>query len=91
MRIRWTTPAAEDLEQIHRYQQANFPHRATSTVREITTAIRTLRQFPNRGRRGNEEGTRELPHPRLPYIIVYRVPGAIVEILHIWHPAQDWQ
>jgi hypothetical protein len=34
-------------------------------------------------------GTRELPFSLLPYIAVYRVIGDIVEILHIWHGAQD--
>jgi plasmid stabilization system protein ParE len=35
------------------------------------------------------EGTQELLHGRLPYIIVYRVREETIEILHIWHPAQD--
>jgi hypothetical protein len=26
---------------------------------------------------------------RLPHIIAYRVKGDAIEILHIWHPAQD--
>lgn len=42
------------------------------------------------GRKGREEGTRELLHKRLPHIAVYRVKGDAIEILHIWHPAQDW-
>jgi plasmid stabilization system protein ParE len=41
------------------------------------------------GRKGREEGTRELLHKHLPHAVVYRVKDDAVEILHIWHPAQD--
>jgi plasmid stabilization system protein ParE len=34
-------------------------------------------------------GTRELVCP--PYVVVYRSTEEIVEILHIWHGAQDWR
>ncbi len=39
--------------------------------------------------KGREESTRELLHRRLPHIIAYRMKHDAVEILHIWHPAQD--
>jgi plasmid stabilization system protein ParE len=35
------------------------------------------------------QGTRELTFSPLPYIAVYLVKGDTVEILHIWHGAQD--
>lgn len=47
----------------------------------IGMAIRSLKQSPNRGRKGREEETRELLHPRLPYIVAYRVKEAVIEIL----------
>ena len=46
--------------------------------------------FPNRGRTGRIAGTRELVFGPLPYIAVYRVTEDIVEILRIYHGAQDW-
>jgi toxin ParE1/3/4 len=91
MKIRWITPAAEDLENIFNYLQENYPSRARSTVVEIRNSVRLLKQFPPRGRKGSEEGTRELPHVRLPYILIYRVTEEVIEILHIWHGAQDWR
>jgi toxin ParE1/3/4 len=89
MRIRWTAPAADDLEGIHGYLKEHHPHLAHSTVAEIHKAIRSLKTFPHRGRKGSEEGTRELLHERLPHIITYCVKSDAIEILHIWHPAQD--
>ena len=38
---------------------------------------------------GREKGTRELVLSPLPYIAVYRVRESTIEILHIWHGAQD--
>ncbi len=89
MKIRWTVPAAQDLENIFNYLRENNPGQAHSTVTEIRSSVRSLKQFPHRGRKGGEEGTRELPHVRLPYILTYRVTEEVVDILHIWHGAQD--
>src|SRR5947207_13137989 len=63
-------------------------HLAKPTVIEIRKSVRSLKKFPQRGRMGREESTRELLHRRLPHIIAYRMKHAAVEILHIWHPSQ---
>jgi toxin ParE1/3/4 len=89
MRIRWTIPAADNLDGIHEYLKQHHPHLAHSTITEIHKAIRSLKRFPHRGRKGTEEGTRELLHERLPHIIAYCVKEDTVEILHVWHPSQD--
>jgi toxin ParE1/3/4 len=44
--------------------------------------------MPNRGRVGRIAGTRELVSA--PLIIMYRIESEIVEILRIYHSAQDW-
>jgi len=58
-------------------------------VRELYEVILSLRTSPRRGRVGREEGTRELVVSRLPYIVAYRVRDEAVEILHIYHGAQN--
>jgi plasmid stabilization system protein ParE len=35
-------------------------------------------------------GTREWVVSRTPYVLVYRTTADAVEILHVWHAAQDW-
>jgi plasmid stabilization system protein ParE len=60
-------------------------------VRTIYERIRFLKDAPNRGRPGHRNGTRELPLTPLPYVVVYSVRGEAVEILHIYHGAQDWR
>ncbi len=89
MRIRWTRAAAEDLEHIKDYLSEHHPELAHSTVLERYEVIRSLKNSPYRGRPGREEGTRELVFTRLPFIAAYRVNEQTVEVLHIFHGAQQ--
>ena len=89
MRIRWTPAAAENLESIYIYLCEHYPSFAVSTVRVLYESARALRAFPERGRLGEIDGTREFVLPRLPYIIVYRINEQTIEVLHIYHGAQD--
>ena len=91
MRVRWTIPAANDLASIKDYLEKHFPHLAEPTVRTIYKRVRSLRAAPNRGRPGHRTGTKELALTPLPYIVVYSVKTEAVEILHIYHGAQDWR
>ena len=90
MRVRWTTDAASDLEQIAERIAKDRPDAAIRTARTIYQGLATLRDFPNRGRIGRIDGTRELVFAPLPYIAVYRIKSDTVEVLRIYHAAQDW-
>lgn len=90
MDIRWTPEASSNLEHIGLRIAEDSPEAALKTVRTIFERIEQLATFPNRGRIGREDGTRELVFSPLPYIAVYRVKESTIEILHIWHGAQDW-
>ena len=89
MRLRWTVPAADDLGSIKAYLQQHYPQFAEPTVRTIYERIRSLKATPYRGRPGHRTGTRELPLAPLPYVVVYSVKAQAVDILHIYHGAQD--
>jgi toxin ParE1/3/4 len=85
MRIRWTIPAAGDLKSIKTYLQEHYSHLAEPTARTIYQRIRSPRQA------GHRTGTRELPLTPFPYVVVYLVKAEAIEILHIYHGAQDWR
>lgn len=89
MRIRWTPAAATDLQNLSDYLKEHHPHYQEPTLRKVYAAVQSLKEWPHRGRVGREEGTRELPFPPLPYIAVYRVQGQSIEVLRIYHGAQD--
>src|SRR4029077_2230834 len=89
MRIRWTRAAAEDLEHIKDHLTEHHTQLAQSKVLELYETIHSLKTSPRRGRLGREEGTRELVLSRLPYIVAYRINEQAVEVLHIFHGAQN--
>ena len=89
MRIRWTPAAATDLEHISRYLKERHPHYQHATMNKLYDAVRSLRDSPQRGRAGRVEGTRELLIQPLPYIAVYRVRKQSIEVLRIYHSAQN--
>ena len=89
MRIRWTPAAAADLQNISDYLKEHHPHYRQPTMRKLYDTIRALKQWPRRGRPGREEGTREILFQPLPYVAVYRVREATVEVVRIYHGAQD--
>jgi len=91
MRIRWTPAAAADLGHISNYLKEHHRHYRQPTMRKLYEAIRSLRQWPLRGRVGREAGTPELLFPPLPYIAVYRVREQNIEVLRIYHAAQEQQ
>lgn len=87
--IRWTTEAAEQFEAAVKRIQQDHPAAGRNVAQAIIDRIEQLATFPGCGRPGEVKGTRELVSA--PYVVVYRHTEEIVEILHIWHGAQDWR
>jgi len=83
MRIRWTPAASADLAHINDYLSGRHPKYRQPTVRKLYEAIRSLKEWPHRGRLGREDGTRELLFPPLPYVAVYRVREQSIEVLRL--------
>jgi toxin ParE1/3/4 len=85
----WAPQAIEDIARITRYIATENPVAAVRVARELLVAGDSLVTFPRRGRPGSLPGRRELV-ALLPYVIVYRVlADDTVDILRIWHAAQD--
>jgi toxin ParE1/3/4 len=89
MRIRWTAPAARSLAEHITFIASEDPDAADRVRTAIIQAVELLADFPNRGRPGRRQGTREIVVASSPrYIVVYRVVGAEVRILRVWHGRQ---
>ena len=58
MKVRWSLPAAEDLERIFRRIEKDNPDAARKMVRTIYDGCAALKDFPNRGRPGRVPGRR---------------------------------
>ncbi len=90
LRLEWTTPAADQLEHAQTYYHALNPMAATLMAMRIVEAAQRLCDQPSMGRLGRVPGTREWVVSRTPYLLVYRASGDALEVLHVWHEAQDW-
>lgn len=90
MRVRWTADAAGDLQGICDYIAERRPDSARRIAQAVVQGIAALNTFPNRGRQGRVEGTRELVFPSLPFVGIYEVHDDDVQVLRILHGAQQW-
>jgi plasmid stabilization system protein ParE len=88
MQIRWTFPAVTDFENISAYIESEAGlDTANRVCRILVASIQMLQSQPRMGRPGKRADTRELVEGN--YVIVYRVHPEAVEILRIWHSAQN--
>ena len=91
MELRWSLPAAEDLERICQRIERDNPDAARRVARTIYDGCARLKDFPHIGRvSSRKNGRRELVFSPLPYIVVYQVTEQAVEISRVFHGAQDW-
>jgi addiction module RelE/StbE family toxin len=90
MRLEWSVFALADREAIFDYIEADSPRAAIAVDERIQARVEGLAQFPEMGRVGRVEGTRELVISRTPYIAAYRIAGDTVRILRVLHGAQQW-
>jgi len=90
MRLEWSRFALEDREKIFDYIEQDNPLAAVAVDDRISEQVKLLIQFPEGGRPGRIEGTRELVITRTPYIAVYCIIGDALRILRVLHSAQLW-
>jgi toxin ParE1/3/4 len=87
--IRWAPEASDQLEAAVEHIRQDNPTAARDVAQAVNDRIEQLATFPGIGRPGEVKGTRELVSP--PYVVVYRYTEEIVEVLYVWHGAQDWR
>jgi plasmid stabilization system protein ParE len=58
--------------------------------RSIVQPVADLETFPQSGRHGRVEGTRELTFASLPFVAIYEVHPEEVHILRVLHGARQW-
>jgi len=90
VKIRWTQSASDDLKSVHEYLSEHAPSPADTIVDRIFAGIDVLEQYPNLGRQGRLNGTRELVITGTPFIVFYRLRKSQVEILGVLHAARKW-
>ncbi|WP_068874067.1 MULTISPECIES: type II toxin-antitoxin system mRNA interferase toxin, RelE/StbE family [unclassified Phenylobacterium] len=90
MRLVWAQYALEDRRAIYGHIEADDARAAALVDARIADAVARLTDFPESGRPGRVEGTRELVVGRTSCIVAYRIMGETVRILRVLHGAQLW-
>lgn len=88
MPVVFSPEALGDLKSIRDYIGERNPNAASRIAVALVAACDRLEYLPERGRPGLVAGTREIT-TIWPYLIVYRITPAAVEIIRVWHGAQD--
>jgi toxin ParE1/3/4 len=90
MKVGYSLEALIHIAAIHAYIDHRSAVAATRVVARIRQAAEDLGRFPERGRSGAVDGTREWVVKGLPYILVYEItPEADqLAILGVYHGAQ---
>ena len=89
VQVVWRTSAIADLQDIRAYISLDNPSAAVKLAQQLYSAGNALVEFPNRGRPTDINGIRELVIAGTPFLLVYRVTETEVQILKVWHGAQD--
>ena len=89
MRIKWRVSAVSDLANIRDYIAEENPDASHAVTDRVLRSVERLEAFPRSGRSGQVEGTREVIVPGLPYIVVYTHDDAGVDVIAVFHGAQD--
>lgn len=90
MIIEWSVFAVEDRTGIFDYIEQDNPMAAIAVDERITEQTARLAKFPEIGRPGRVDTTRELVIGHTPFIVVYHIQDDTVRILRILHGAQSW-
>jgi len=86
----WTVSALSDLDVTLEHIAQDNPEAAQAVGQRILAAVARLDQFPEIGRAGRRQGTRELAIPRLPYLLVYQLREQNVVLLRVLHSSLLW-
>lgn len=89
LKITWRPQASEDLETIISYVADRNASAAARLDALIHETVDRAAQFPNMGRKGRIDGTREIiAHPN--YIIVYSTAGSTLDVVNVLHARQEY-
>ncbi len=90
MRLEWSCWARIDRDEIFSYIEADNPRVAVAVDEHVKAQVEGLLQFPESGRPGRVDGTRELIIRHTPFVVAYRISGDAVRILRVLHAARLW-
>lgn len=90
MDVKWTRLAISDLDHAYSYIADEDARTAAKIIDQIEQSVRALARYPEIGRPGRVQDTRELVIAGTPFILPYRIRVNTIEILAVIHAARKW-
>ena len=92
MNVIWLDQADNDLLNAVEWIRERNPEAAKRITHCIYLQVKQLQQYPQLGRVGQIEGTRELVIHQTRYIAAYRIDFSknLIEILALMHESMQW-
>ena len=88
MRLVYSPCFLRDLDGIAAHLATKSPQGKRRVLAAIKGTVEGLEHFPGLGRQISDSGHRRLRAGRYPYVILYRVGGDEVFLLHVRHSAR---
>lgn len=89
MKLVWLPRAVADLQHARAWIAEHDPQAARAVAQKFRTIVARLEAHPGMGRPTEIDDIRKVSVPGLPYLIPYRVRDGHIEILRVFHTAQD--
>jgi len=86
----WSARAKRDVRDIGLYIAQHDQTAAAAIVKRIVATADRLDEYPELGRLGRVNDTRELLVPGARYIVVYRIGRRNVRIVAVMHTSRKW-
>jgi toxin ParE1/3/4 len=91
MTLLWSPESIHDLLALRAYIAEHDPASAKRVALHILHSVKhLLSENPKLGAPGRVPGTRELVIPKTAYVVPYRVRGATIEIVRVYHSSRRW-
>ena len=89
MSVVFRDEAISDLNEIARYIGQHNPAAVDRVIARIHRVIyRTIVRLPLSGQLNRANNTREFTVPGLPYLIIYRPVGEVIDVIGVFHTSR---
>lgn len=89
MKLRLSERADTEYDAIRQYLLERNPSAASGFARRLDAVVQALLIYPEIGEETEHSGIRRMVMRNYPYIVYYKHVGEQLEILSIFHTAQD--
>ena len=90
MQVNWTKSALRDLEIEANYLNKINPSIESNFLEHVESSVALIKKYPELGRIGRVNQTRELTLKKFQHILIYLVKASCIDIIRLLHTSRKW-